>query len=152
MHPKQPPPEEEKLSPSSHQKSVHSSNPNFIKPGGDLSEANDHDEEYKVLIDSLKKCLGKRHKSKVQGNTSDSEDFEEKESERVYAKFLTPEGRELPGVCETDTVTYRIEALRCYLEQMLGEDIFIHAYQYITVCSINIYIYIYIGTRRGRGR
>ena len=118
---------------------MHSSHPHFIKPNsGDIT---DHpDDEYKVLIDSLKKCLGKRHPHKGK-EQEEEEDFEEKADQRVYARFLTPDGKELPGVSDEDSVTYRIEALRCYLEQMLGEDIFIPAYQYITVCT-RIYIYI----------
>lgn len=39
-------------------------------------------------------------------------------------KFL----QNLPGVCVTDSQSYRIEALRVYLEEKLGDEKFIAAY------------------------
>ena len=91
-----------------------------------------------MLIDSLKKCLKK-------GSQEEEEDeniMEEAESQRVFAKFLTPEGQELPDVCECDTITYRVESLRYYLEVQLGEELFIRIYNMICVHIIYIYIYI----------
>jgi len=37
----------------------------------------------------------------------------------------------LPGVSERDSMAYRLEALRVYLETVLGEDLFIEAYQHV---------------------
>lgn len=67
--------------------------------------------------------------------TIDEEDddsyFEEDESQRVHACFLTVEKSPLPGISENDSIFYRIEALRNYLEQKLGLDPMIRAYQYL---------------------
>lgn len=41
-------------------------------------------------------------------------------------KFLL----DLPGVTSTDSQSYRIEALRVYLEEMLGDTCFIAAYKH----------------------
>ena len=46
---------------------------------------------------------------------------------RVYPEFL----KNLPGVQATDSMGYRIEALRVYLENQLGDNIFISAYQHL---------------------
>jgi hypothetical protein len=51
----------------------------------------------------------------------------------IKIRFLTPEGRGLPGVSEHDTIGYRIEALRVYLEQQLNEQIFINSYKLLQV-------------------
>lgn len=49
-------------------------------------------------------------------------------------KFL----QNLPGVTASDSQSYRIEALRVYLEEKLGETSFIAAYKhYINVSDIN---------------
>jgi hypothetical protein len=50
------------------------------------------------------------------------------------AKFL----HNLPGVTNSDSDSYRIEALRVYLEENLGETAFIAAYKhYINVSEFN---------------
>jgi hypothetical protein len=49
--------------------------------------------------------------------------------------FLTPEGKRLPGLSDKDTIGYRIEALRLYLEQELGADSFINVYRTLQVKS-----------------
>ena len=46
---------------------------------------------------------------------------------------MTPEGKKLPGLSDKDTIGYRIEALRLYLEQQLGEDVFISIYKTLQV-------------------
>ena len=46
---------------------------------------------------------------------------------RVYPEFL----KNLPGVQASDSMGYRIEALRVYLEGQLGEEAFIAAYQHL---------------------
>lgn len=43
--------------------------------------------------------------------------------------FLTPEGKRLPGLSDKDTIGYRIETLRLYLEQELGAENFISVYR-----------------------
>lgn len=45
---------------------------------------------------------------------------------RVTPEFL----KNLPGVQASDSMAYRIEALRVYLETQLGEQPFIAAYQH----------------------
>jgi len=47
--------------------------------------------------------------------------------------FLTPEGKRLPGLSDKDTIGYRIETLRLYLEQELGADSFINVYRTLQV-------------------
>ena len=39
----------------------------------------------------------------------------------------------IPGVTATDTMGYRIEALRVYLENLLGDIPFIAAYKHLVV-------------------
>lgn len=39
----------------------------------------------------------------------------------------------LPGITATDSMGYRIEALRVHLENMLGDMPFIAAYKHLTV-------------------
>ena len=39
----------------------------------------------------------------------------------------------MPGISEKDSISYRIEALRFYLENQLGDESFIKAYQYLQV-------------------
>ena len=46
---------------------------------------------------------------------------------RVYPEFL----KNLPGVQASDSMGYRIEALRVYLETQLGDEVFIAAYQHL---------------------
>lgn len=48
----------------------------------------------------------------------------------MYARFLRPDGKELnlPGVDEKDSITYRIEALRVYLEHCLGDEMLLNSY------------------------
>ena len=92
-------------------------------------KGNDAKEEnigYEEVVHSLRQCLEDKH-------PEDSEDFEEDTSQRVKANFLTPEGVPLPGISEVDSAYGRIEALRCYLETMLGMEKFMQAYAYLSV-------------------
>lgn len=50
----------------------------------------------------------------------------EPEQMRVTPEFL----KNLPGVQASDGMGYRIEALRVYLEQQLGDQAFIAAYKH----------------------
>jgi hypothetical protein len=50
-------------------------------------------------------------------------------------KFLV----NLPGVTATDSMSYRIEALRVYLENKLGDIPFIAAYKHLVVSSHSHY-------------
>jgi len=73
-----------------------------------------------------------RRRSSRKGDEND-DNGDEVEEQRVYARFLTPEGKalRLPGVSDQDTVGYRIEALRVYLEQQLTVDKFLQAYNFL---------------------
>lgn len=66
---------------------------------------------------------------------SDSSDedqlHEEPPDMRVYPEFL----KNLPGVQASDSMGYRIEALRVYLETQLGDQVFIGAYQHLANLS-----------------
>lgn len=52
---------------------------------------------------------------------------------KAKCSFLTPEGKRLPGLSDKDTIGYRIETLRFYLEQELGADNFITVYKTLQV-------------------
>ncbi len=47
--------------------------------------------------------------------------------------FLTPDGKRLPGVTDKDSISYRIEALKVYLEQQLGDQTFLDIYKHLQV-------------------
>jgi NIMA (never in mitosis gene a)-related kinase len=81
--------------------------------------------DYQDLYQNKKQKPGQKSKQ----DNSDEENFEEEEGNRVYARFLTIEGKEIPGCGEKDTISYRIEALRVYLEKQLGEEPFYEAYR-----------------------
>ena len=60
-----------------------------------------------------------------EGESSDDDKLREEPPDmRVYPEFL----KNLPGVQASDSMGYRIEALRVYLEGQLGEEAFISAY------------------------
>ena len=69
------------------------------------------------------------------GNSSEDsdEDFEEAPDQRTFPHFL----KDLPGVTATDSMGYRIEALRVYLEQQLGDILFIAAYKHLIVSHLH---------------
>ena len=84
-------------------------------------ESKGADEDYnEVIIQSLQDCLNRKP-------GSDDSYFEEKPEDRVYERFLTPDGP-LPGIGGRDSIYARIEALRMYLEQQLGIEEFREAY------------------------
>jgi hypothetical protein len=62
-------------------------------------------------------------------DSSDEDNLHEEPPDmRVYPEFL----KNLPGVQASDSMGYRIEALRVYLETQLGDQVFIGAYQHLT--------------------
>lgn len=61
------------------------------------------------------------------------QDFEEEGDQRTIQKFLL----DLPGVTAQDSQSYRIEALRVYLENELGDIPFIAAYKHLQNVSTN---------------
>lgn len=65
---------------------------------------------------------------KGQENYARSGDFYEEEEDKLapIQTFL----QNLPGVWSSDSQSYRIEALRVYLEEKLGDIVFINAYNY----------------------
>ena len=63
-----------------------------------------------------------------EGSSSDEDQLHEEPPDmRVYPEFL----KNLPGVQASDSMGYRIEALRVYLETQLGDEVFIAAYQHL---------------------
>ena len=95
-----------------------------------IDESHNYDDVLNVMKDYLDKNSRRRDE---QHSPEDEETFEEEESQRVYAKFLKPDGKELilPGVSDKDSMSYRIEALREYLEQTLGDMVLLEAYQHL---------------------
>lgn len=79
---------------------------------------------YEEVVKSLRQVLEPTQ-------TEEEECFEESESQRVRANFLTPEGVPLPGISDGDSAFARIETLRCYLEAQLGISKFMQAYEYL---------------------
>ena len=65
----------------------------------------------------------------MRGDSSDEEGYQEPEEQRAIPKFLM----NLPGVTSTDSMGYRIEALRVYLETILGDKAFVAAYKNLVV-------------------
>ena len=80
---------------------------------------------YGEVVQSIRSCL------EPSNGREDDDYFEEAEDQRVKAHFLTPERTPVPGVTSEDSAFGRIEALRCYLENMIGLDRFIEAYAYL---------------------
>ena len=64
------------------------------------------------------------------GSDEDNPLGEEPAEMRVSPEFL----KNLPGVQASDSMGYRIEALRVYLETNLGEQVFVKAYKHF--CSL----------------
>ena len=94
------------------------------KPAPIQQQQSEEKEGYSALIESLKNCLDP--------NAPKEEDnFSEAEENRVYAKFLTPDGQKIPNMSAKDSMGYRIEALRLYLEKQLSEVVFMKAYKYL---------------------
>ena len=52
---------------------------------------------------------------------SDDSDFEEPPEQRAILKSLA----NIPGISATDSMSYRIEALRVHLENQMGDVLFI---------------------------
>ena len=64
-------------------------------------------------------------------SSDEDENYEEPEDQRAIPSFLL----NIPGVTSTDSMGYRIEALRVYLENNLGDIPFIAAYKHLVVRS-----------------
>lgn len=69
------------------------------------------------------------HKNYSQAELSDEENLVEPEEQRAVPKFLL----NVPGVTASDSMGYRIEALRVYLENVLGDVPFLAAYKHLVV-------------------
>jgi len=66
--------------------------------------------------------------------SKDDENFEEPPEQRAIPRFL----QKIPGitVSPSDSLGYRIEALRLYLESVLGDVPFIASYKHLVVSMI----------------
>ena len=62
-------------------------------------------------------------------DVKDDDDFEESEDQRTNQTFL--KDVHIPGTTAKDSITYRVEALRAYLEMQLGDEVFVNAYRYL---------------------
>ena len=67
---------------------------------------------------------------KQQAEDNDS-DFEEPPEQRAILKSLA----NIPGISATDSMSYRIEALRVHLENQMGDVLFIQAYKHLVVST-----------------
>ncbi|CAK93188.1 unnamed protein product (macronuclear) [Paramecium tetraurelia] len=78
---------------------------------------------YKFLIKDMRKCLDKKQ-SKEEEESIIVDNF------KIVPQFLNQQKQfQVPGTSERDTIGYKIEALRYYLEQQMGLDSFMKAYQ-----------------------
>ncbi|CAD8064491.1 unnamed protein product [Paramecium primaurelia] len=78
---------------------------------------------YKFLIKDMRKCLDKKQ-SKEEEESIIVDNF------KIVPQFLNQQKQfQVPGTSERDTIGYKIEALRYYLEQQMGLDSFMRAYQ-----------------------
>ena len=86
--------------------------------------------------------IGSRHQQSHNNDQGDDYDDENTDSDqdeigeeppdmRVYPEFL----KNLPGVQTSDSMGYRIEALRVYLENQLGDQAFQAVYKQLTNLS-----------------
>ena len=64
-----------------------------------------------------------------QQSSDEEDDTDEPVDKRVFQGFLP----NIPGVTATDSLGYRIEALRVYIENQLGDIPFIAAYKHLVV-------------------
>jgi hypothetical protein len=94
--------------------------------------------KYKKAQKSTKNKDYEESKDEIVDDKSDDDandsGYEEPANKMAIQKFL----QKLPGVTATDSQSYRIEALRVYLEEKLGETSFIAAYKhYINISDVN---------------
>jgi len=68
-------------------------------------------------------------KVKAQGASPTEGLGEEPEEQKTFPSFL----KNLPGVTSSDSKGYRIEALRVYIENQLGDQAFLHIYRTLVV-------------------
>lgn len=61
----------------------------------------------------------------------DDEFFEEPPEQRAILKSLA----NIPGITASDSMSYRIEALRVHLENQMGDELFVNAYKHLTNLS-----------------
>lgn len=62
-------------------------------------------------------------------SSEEEEGFDEPAEQRTVPQFLLG----IPGVTASDSMGYRIEALRVYLENQLGDIPFLAAYKHLVV-------------------
>ena len=72
----------------------------------------------------------------VQSDDDDDPIIEDPPEKRVVSNFL----QNLPGVTASDSMAYRIEALRVYLENQIGDELFLAAYKHLNVTFIGLKI------------
>jgi hypothetical protein len=92
---------------------VHKSNKNLMLGGNESAQAQN-----------------KRNQNNLSTNQSNNDQddyFEEPQHQRAIPQFLM----NLPGVVASDSMGYRIEALRVYLETQLGDIPFLAAYKHL---------------------
>lgn len=83
--------------------------------------------------------VSKSHHTKMSHNNHSSDDEENFEEPVPLSQNIL---KHLPGVVATDSMGYRIEALRVYLETQLGDIPFIAAYKHLVVSHKRIFTYI----------
>ena len=72
---------------------------------------------YGLLLRDMKRCI----KGESEEESKESS-WKEREEEKVVPKYLNME--KVPGVRQQDTVGSKIEALRMYLEDQIGDDFY----------------------------
>jgi NIMA (never in mitosis gene a)-related kinase len=105
-----------------------------LEPSTEVEESKmaskSNEDDVVTLLSSLKKVLN--------GKAADEdEEFAEEEHQRARPLFLAPDGKIIPGLSEHDSMSYRIETLRVYLDAMLGESLLMKAYKLLQEEKVN---------------
>lgn len=112
---------------------------------------NKDQEGYHDLISSIKDILNKKP-----GSKKDDDLGNEPENQRTFQRFLGNDGKQLQleGVDDKDSMFFRIEALKVYLEKLLGDDKFCKAYKYLidppTDDENNAELYKFMGNNKSK--
>lgn len=114
-----PPPEERKRDSSASRAGYADASPRRSNPS---VENNRKENKYADVVQSLQQARDK--------TAPEDENFNDDKVE-IRFNFKTPEGIAIPGMHAEDSAWSKIEALRLYLENSLGTDKLITAYQYL---------------------
>jgi len=97
-------------------------------------------EEEKHTMPTNKGGYNAGSRSRKQENSDDDDNEVIEEAQSAIPEFL----KNVPGVTATDSMGYRIEALRVHLEKHLGDIPFLAAYKHLVVSLFNHLINLFL--------